>query len=308
MPARPPSVGRRAGLVLAGTLRFVGRVLRGLIATTLLLTLVVGLPWALWRYIGWPLPDHVPTGDEVQAVLLSPMSTAFLLDVLACLCWIAWVAFVIDVARCVVDAARGARWPQLRSGGPVHTLAAVLIGVIVLSLASNRNVGQTATRPGSIVTSSGPAVVTVVSWHPAPAPENDAYRMASSVIPLPYKESTSSSMDTTTGSPTTIVREPRNGVHDSMSRIAQRELADGARWPEIFALNKGKPQPNGGHLTNPNLIFPGEELLVPTVESPQPPRQDGPPQPPSASPTPFTWAVTWGCAHDVPTKLCAARL
>src|SRR6185437_12806775 len=64
-----------------------------------------------------------------------------------------------------------------------------------------------------------------------------------------------------------VVRAPENGIHDSLSRIAQRTLGAAGRWPEIFALNKGKPQPYGGRFTNPNLIFPGERLSLPLVTS-----------------------------------------
>lgn len=279
-------MGRRAGWVLVGALRFVGRVLQGLVAATALLALVAGLPWALWRYIGWPLPDHVPTGDEIQAVLLSPMSTAFLLDVLACLCWITWVAFAIDVARCTVDAARGARWPELRSGGPVHTVAAVLIGAVVLSLADHRGFGHASPRPSPTVTA---APVVVTAWRLDSSAEGAQFRLASQPIPVRAADAGMSSVDTATRPATAVVREPRNGVYDSMWRIAQRELGDGTRWPEIFALNKGKPQPTGGQLTNPNLIFPGEELRLPTAHPTEPPpagEQPGPPPapPPNSSP------------------------
>jgi hypothetical protein len=43
---------------------------------------------------------------------------------------------------------------------------------------------------------------------------------------------------------------------DTLWAIAKRHLGSGARWPEIHALNKDK-------VTNPNLIFPGQELVLP---------------------------------------------
>jgi DNA-binding SARP family transcriptional activator len=291
--------------MLAGTLRVVGGVLRGLIAATVLLALVAGLPWALWRYIGWPLPDHVPTGDEVAAVLLSPMTTTFLLDVLACLCWITWIAFVIDVARCTVDAMRGARWPQVHSGGgPVHTVAAVLIGAIVVTLAGNRSLAHTSPRPSPTVPTATPAVAT--AWHLDSPAEGAEFRLASQPVPVRAAASRVSSMDIEAMAATAVVREPRNGVYDSMWRIAHRELGDGARWPEIFALNKGKPQPNGGQLTNPNLIFPGEELRLPTAHPTEPPPageqpQPSPAPPPPSSPTPAP-PTTTPAAPIAPTR------
>src|SRR5882757_1057980 len=98
---------------MASVLRFLGRLLQGLIAAVVLAALVVGLPWALVHYVGWPLPHHIPTVPELQGFLLAPMSTTFLLDFLACACWIAWFAFTLDVLRCMVEVARGARWPDL---------------------------------------------------------------------------------------------------------------------------------------------------------------------------------------------------
>ena len=64
--------------------------------------------------------------------------------------------------------------------------------------------------------------------------------------------------------------DPRTGRHDSLWRIAARELGDGSRWPEMFALNRGDPQPGGRRFEQPGLVFPGEHLQLPTT-NPQPP-------------------------------------
>jgi nucleoid-associated protein YgaU len=44
---------------------------------------------------------------------------------------------------------------------------------------------------------------------------------------------------------------------DSLSRIAQAELNDASRWPEIFDLNRQV-------ITDPDRIFPGQILVLPT--------------------------------------------
>jgi DNA-binding SARP family transcriptional activator len=291
-PARPPSAGRRAWSILAGTLRFLGRVLRGLIAAAVLLALVAGLPWALSHYIGWPLPDHVPTWAEVQGVLLGPMTTAFLLDFLACLCWITWTAFTLDVLRCTVDLARSgfssaaaARLPDFSAAGPMRALAGILVGAVLLSVLGNRPTPAPAPSLPTGLGTGSQVVATAPAWRqPAPGSE------------VTVRSAVFATQTTTGGGPATVnapappesvvVLAPQNGVHDSLWRVAARTLGDGARWPEIFDLNKGKPQPNGHPFTKPSLIFPGEELALPADATvPTVPPQNPPAEPTFPAPT-----------------------
>jgi hypothetical protein len=60
-----------------------------------------------------------------------------------------------------------------------------------------------------------------------------------------------------------IVPPPGNGPAESLFSIAAKTLGDGSQFVEIFNLNKGRLQPNGGRLTNPQLIEPGWILLLP---------------------------------------------
>ncbi|MFF0147028.1 DNA-binding SARP family transcriptional activator [Amycolatopsis sulphurea] len=293
-PTRSPGAGRRVWWALASMFRFGGRVLRGLIGAAVLLALVAGLPGALWRYVGWPLPNHVPTWAEVQGVLLGPMTTTFLLDFLACLCWITWAAFTIDVLRCTADLARSgfdaARLPAFSAAGPMHALAAVLVGAVLLAVLGNRPAPAPPTSLSTALGTGSQVVATAPAWqHPFPAGETPVARNAV------FTTQTTTGDSTTVAAPThpesVVVLAPQNGVHDSLSRIAERTLDDGARWPEIFALNKGKPQPNGHTFTKPSLIFPGEELALPRDASApaMPPQQ--PADPDQSAPAPPTTTV-----------------
>jgi hypothetical protein len=60
-----------------------------------------------------------------------------------------------------------------------------------------------------------------------------------------------------------IVPAPGNGPADSLFTIAAKTLGAGSQFMEIFNLNKGRLQPNGGRLTNPQLIEPGWILQLP---------------------------------------------
>ncbi|BBG20667.1 putative large membrane protein (plasmid) [Actinacidiphila reveromycinica] len=53
---------------------------------------------------------------------------------------------------------------------------------------------------------------------------------------------------------------------DSLSSIAQQQLGDETKWPDIYALNKG-------HVTDPDLIYPREHLQLPGTA----PSKQGPP-------------------------------
>ncbi|MFD7731168.1 LysM peptidoglycan-binding domain-containing protein [Kitasatospora phosalacinea] len=82
---------------------------------------------------------------------------------------------------------------------------------------------------------------------------------------------------------------------DSLSAIAQRELGDGDRWPELFAANQGVTAPDGERLTDPDVLAPGMVLTVPgaaTAPAPQAPAPEAPapeaqpPAPEAQSPAP----------------------
>lgn len=63
-----------------------------------------------------------------------------------------------------------------------------------------------------------------------------------------------------------VVRAKQPGRRrDTLWAIAADHLGDSRRWPEIFALNKGRryPKPRGGRFRDPHWIYPSQRLLMP---------------------------------------------
>ena len=58
---------------------------------------------------------------------------------------------------------------------------------------------------------------------------------------------------------------------DYLSKIAERELGDGDEWTELFRASQGQEQPHGlPKITDPNVIYPGQQVTVPRPKSDQP--------------------------------------
>lgn len=242
------------------------RIVRGLLALVVLSALVAGLPWVLAHFVGWPLPDHVPTWDEIQATLLNPMSSQLFVDVLAVVSWSTWLSFVLSTVRSVVDIARGIAWSPSRSRGPLHALATTLIGAVLI-LMSNRALATT------------PVAVADVRVH-----ELFPVTVAAPLVPGATKPE----------APPGLVRVvdeiqlPHDGIYDSLWRVAERVYGPGggARWPELYQLNRGVEQADGRSLTTPDLVRPGWKITayVPETAEKQLPQQI----PQSTTPAPST--------------------
>ncbi len=112
--------GGIAGRLAVGTASFIA------LAATFL-----GLPYVLIKVAGNPLPDHVPTPEEIWTALVSPDRGGLFLGALTLVAWIAWLTFALSVLVEIPAQLRGRRTIRLPGLGAQQRLAAVLIGAIL---------------------------------------------------------------------------------------------------------------------------------------------------------------------------------
>jgi len=222
-----------------------GRCLRWAAAlyTTAAFTLTV--PVGLVHYTGWPLPRHIPAWSQLPAAVMAVPAGTAIAAILACVVWLAWLIFTACLAAEVPAVLKGCPAPKLPGLGRAQALVSALAGGLTLTAA---------TLPAPSV--SLPA---------APHPSTGADARPASRIDRPCAPARSQphrqDLPVTDGAG--AQRTYRVVAGDSLWDIAQRLFGDPQRWREIFALNRGRPQPGGLSLTDPAVIYPGWTLLLP---------------------------------------------
>ena len=266
----------------------VARVARGVGALGLILALVAGIPWALWHFVGWPLPHHLPSAAQVgRALNRQGIPAQTLIDALAAVVWITWAVLVVSLAAEIPAAVTGRHARRLPLAGIFQPFTGPLVAAVLvagLSLAPRAGhqgvtgggaLPATVHRPAATLvmrdaafTNSTRRIATATATATAPVPVTPpavsnagATQPAASAQPVP--------------TPTTYVVQRG----DTLWGIAERELGDPLKWSEIFELNEGRPQPDGTTLDDPHWIDPGWTLLLPVEPTAAPPMPvpNGPP-------------------------------
>jgi nucleoid-associated protein YgaU len=230
-------------------------VVRGLGAALLLIALVVGIPVGLWL-LGGPVWTGPVSLSRVVSVLTTPDVTgSVLLGLVKVVGWIAWLTFAIAVVIEVVAALRGRRSPHVRGLGAQQRAASVLVGAVITMLVAAPSVApaMAATTPletgatGTVVSAPVlPGATTTASAPGADAAEKAGERAQADEVPS-----------------ATYTVQPG----DSLWRIAEQTLGDGARFKQIADLNYGVVQADGSALDAGNWIEPGWVLLLPAEAS-----------------------------------------
>ncbi len=269
---------------------------KGIAALVVLAALVAGIPWALWHYIGWPLPHHMPSVAQVgRALDAHGIAGRTLVDVLAVVVWVTWAVLVASVAAEIPAALGARRARRLPVAGLFQPLTGRLVAAVVVAAlalaprpAQNQPVGSPDTglvalrRPVAAFVLAGTNQPTHPQAPLRPPPGADTSPTGAPVAPPLAAGPSGPAPQASPG--TQVADQMRTYVvqrGDTLWGIAERELGDPLHWSEIYALNEGRSQPGGASLTDPHWIDPGWTLLLPSSSAPQPT-----PKPPAPEPAP----------------------
>jgi hypothetical protein len=232
--------------------RSTGDVVVGALALVALAALVLGVPFALLTFFGSPIPHTMPSAD----VLTRRLDSGALMRILVIIVWLAWAQLTACVLVEAYAGVRGVGVPARvpLAGGPQALAHRLVVAALLLFTATTAVMPALTAPRATHVQRLGPPdrIEPVQAAHPAePAMEHTPgpaapTLMEKSAVRKIYR-----------------VRPPAGRHHESLWEIAEKCLGDGRRYREIYALNKGKVQPDGTRLTMASLLRPGWVLDMP---------------------------------------------
>ncbi|HUA96279.1 MAG TPA: LysM domain-containing protein, partial [Acidimicrobiales bacterium] len=228
---------------------------KGIAALAVLAGLVVGLPWALWHFIGWPLPHRLPSAGQVgRALNRQGIPAQTLVDALAVAVWLTWATLIASLAVEIPAALSGRHAPHLPIAGIFQPVTGRLVAAIIVACLT------LAPRPAHPDEGGGSAGATGLTVRrPVAALVIRDASLTAATTPIPATPTTSNNgaeaptppaaTSPAPASPPTTYTVQRG---DTLWGIAQKQLGDPLRWSEIYQLNLGRPQPGGVTLDDPH--------------------------------------------------------
>jgi len=218
-----------------------GQRIRGLFACLALLGLVVAFP-AVLIAIGFAPWDA--DLDELRRMLTRPDDGSLALAAFAAVGWCAWAIVTGSVLLAAVAEVRRVPAPALPGLAVPQHFAAQLVGAAALLFVA---------APTFVATLPSPPAHSVAAVAPQAPPS-----MGTETV-------TAASASRASVEPNSVVEKPHTGEYtvargDSLWRIAERLLGDGARYGELVDLNADVLD------GRPDFITPGTVLRVPIVE------------------------------------------
>ncbi|WP_225753185.1 LysM peptidoglycan-binding domain-containing protein [Actinotalea sp. Marseille-Q4924] len=231
---------------------------RGLGAAAALVAFVVGLPLVLAVVAPLSWPQSGPTWESIRTALTRPDDGSLLLDVIVVIAWLAWAAFSASVTVEVAASLRHVRAPSIPMLGWFQRGAAMLVtttGLVLSTAAPSLATGVTPVAAAPVSAADvAPSTMTGLS-EPMTATPAAVTRLPAAMTAM---EAAGAAHEEADRHP--VITAARG---DTLWSLAERHLGSGHRFTEIRDLNLGRPQPDGGALTDAHWIYPGWQLWLP---------------------------------------------
>ena len=245
---------------------------RSLLSGLVLAAVIIGLPAALLATVG---PPPLPTGVDMSVLFTQAVSFDVVVGVLIWVLYLAWLQFTVCALVEAASAIKGHGVPGHvpLSGGMQSLVRRLIASVLLLGAVS----GPVAAAAAPVVEEPTPAVAVsqdVSSQQPAAADDSQADGAATAsqgadsdhqymrymVNGVELDQEIGAQL---VGQRVYIVQPPEGRYHDNLWDIAERNLGEGRAYSQIYDLNAGRAQPDGGSLELARLIQPGWLLVMP---------------------------------------------
>ena len=216
----------------------VARLVRALLAALTLLVVVVGVPVALAKLVGWPLPHAVPDWHlAYRSIQQQDIPGEAIVKAVAVIVWIAWIqiawAVLWEIAVNLPRYSRSERpRPTPAVAGSISHFAARLVAAALV-------IGVVASPQGAMARSGG-STAPLRQLTPASAVVVDSAVNARVMTSDVGRQSDHGALLSASGRRATAATASpvwKVAKGDSLWSVAERSLGDGTRYPEVMSLN-----------------------------------------------------------------------
>ncbi|WP_242909671.1 BTAD domain-containing putative transcriptional regulator [Actinomadura terrae] len=244
---------------------------RGLGALVVLVLLLVGCPVAMYAMGGSPIPDRLPSWEEINATLMrQDTDQSVFLATIWLVAWGAWCLFTITVFAEMMNYLIGRSRPALpRPIRPLQELVRDLVATATLTFSAAASLSTSASA------ATHPPAVTGV--HVAAGPRSAAQEQLAPEQAAPPEDPGASDWtpllaDEPPPHPKPDHRLWRTHIvkrGETLWSLARRTYGSGAQYPKLFKSSRGIDQPDGiPALTDPATLHPGQRIRLPRPSSP----------------------------------------